>query len=65
MFDTKNRIQGHPLCYSAQVESKWNRYVRDIEARWDLSAFNEPMQLWLTDPRPYRLPRREVYRVPS
>ncbi len=23
------------MCYSAQVESKWKRYVREMEARWD------------------------------
>jgi hypothetical protein len=45
------------MCYSAQVESKWKRYVREMEARWDLPAFHDLMQLRLTDPTRYRLPR--------
>jgi putative SOS response-associated peptidase YedK len=45
------------MCYSAQVESKWKRYVREIEARWDLPAFHELMQLRLDDPGRYRVPR--------
>jgi putative SOS response-associated peptidase YedK len=45
------------MCYSAQVESKWKRYVREMEARWDLPAFQELLQLRVEDPAQYRLPR--------
>ncbi len=45
------------MCYSAQIESKWKRYVREMEARWDLPAFQELMQFRLADPAQYRLPR--------
>src|ERR1700761_5551798 len=45
------------MCYSARIESKWNRYVREMEARWDLPAFRELLRLRLTDPVRYRLPR--------
>lgn len=45
------------MCYSAQVESKWKRHVRDMEARIALSDFRELAQLRLADPGKYRLPR--------
>jgi putative SOS response-associated peptidase YedK len=45
------------MCYSAQVESKWRRHVRDMEARIALSDFRELAQLRLADPGRYRLPR--------
>jgi putative SOS response-associated peptidase YedK len=45
------------MCYSAQVESKWRRHVRDMEARIALSDFRELAQLRLGDPAQYRLPR--------
>ncbi len=45
------------MCYSAQLESKWKRFVRDMEARIDLSEFRELAQLRLKDPSQYRLPR--------
>jgi putative SOS response-associated peptidase YedK len=46
-----------PVCYSAQVESKWKRHVREMEARMDWSDFREVAQLRLADPGKYRLPR--------
>ena len=46
-----------PMCYSAQVESKWKQYVREMEARIALSDFRELAQLRLADPARYRLPR--------
>jgi hypothetical protein len=45
------------MCYSAQVESKWKRYVREMEARMAWSDFREVAQLRLADPSKYRLPR--------
>jgi putative SOS response-associated peptidase YedK len=45
------------MCYSAQVESNWKHYVREMEARWDLPAFHELMQLRVATPALYRLPR--------
>jgi len=46
-----------PMCYSAQVESKWKRHVREMEARMAWSDFREVAQLRLADPGKYRLPR--------
>jgi putative SOS response-associated peptidase YedK len=45
------------MCYSAQVESKWRRHVREMEARVAFSDFRELAQLRLADPGKYRLPR--------
>jgi putative SOS response-associated peptidase YedK len=45
------------MCYSAQVESKWKRYIREMEARMAWSDFHELAQLRLADPGKYRLPR--------
>jgi putative SOS response-associated peptidase YedK len=45
------------MCYSAQVESKWKRHVRDMEARIEYSDFLELARLRLTDSSQYRLPR--------
>jgi putative SOS response-associated peptidase YedK len=45
------------MCYSAQVESKWKRYVRDMEAQISLLDFHELAQRRLRDPSQYRLPR--------
>ncbi len=45
------------MCYSAIVESKWKRYVREMEARIAWSEFRELAQLRLTNPGEYRLPR--------
>src|SRR5580658_538676 len=45
------------MCYSAQVESKWRRHVREMEARIAFSDFRELAQLRLADPGKYRLPR--------
>jgi hypothetical protein len=45
------------MCYSAQVESKWQRYVRDMEAQMSLPDFQELAQRRLTDPSQFRLPR--------
>jgi putative SOS response-associated peptidase YedK len=45
------------MCYSAQVESKWRRHVREMEARIAFSDFRELAQLRLVDPGKYRLPR--------
>jgi putative SOS response-associated peptidase YedK len=45
------------MCYSARIESKWKRYVRDMEARMSWSDFHELAQLRLADPGQYRLPR--------
>jgi putative SOS response-associated peptidase YedK len=45
------------MCYSAQIESKWKRHVREMEARMALSDFRELAQLRLADPGKYRLPR--------
>jgi len=45
------------MCYSAQVESKWKRYVRDMEAQISLPDFHELAQRRLSDPSQYRLPR--------
>jgi putative SOS response-associated peptidase YedK len=45
------------MCYSAQVESKWKRHVREMEARMAWSDFREVAQLRLADPAKYRLPR--------
>jgi putative SOS response-associated peptidase YedK len=45
------------MCYSAQIESKWKRYVREMEARWDLPVFHELFDRRLTEPGRYRLPR--------
>jgi putative SOS response-associated peptidase YedK len=45
------------MCYSAQVESKWKRHVREMEARMAWSDFREVAQLRLADPGKYRLPR--------
>jgi putative SOS response-associated peptidase YedK len=45
------------MCYSAQVESKWKRHVRDMEARIAYSDFLELARLRLADPTQYRLPR--------
>lgn len=45
------------MCYSAQLESKWKRYVREMEARIAFPEFQELAQLRLADPAGYRLPR--------
>ena len=45
------------MCYSAQVESKWKRHVREMEAHMAWSDFRELAQLRLADPGKYRLPR--------
>ncbi len=45
------------MCYSARIESKWKRYVRDMEARLSFSDFQELAQRRLGDPSQYRLPR--------
>ncbi len=45
------------MCYSAQLESKWKRYVRDLEAQLSVPDFHELAQLRLVDPVRYRLPR--------
>jgi putative SOS response-associated peptidase YedK len=45
------------MCYSAQVESKWRRHVREMQARIAFSDFRELAQLRLADPAKYRLPR--------
>jgi hypothetical protein len=45
------------MCYSAQIESKWKRHVRDMEARIEYSDFLELARLRLADPSQYRLPR--------
>jgi putative SOS response-associated peptidase YedK len=45
------------MCYSAQIESKWKRHVREMEAKMLLSEFRELMQHRLADPSQYRLPR--------
>jgi putative SOS response-associated peptidase YedK len=45
------------MCYSAQVESKWKKHVREMEARIAFSDFRELAQLRLADPGKYRLPR--------
>lgn len=45
------------MCYSARIESKWKRYVRDMEARIDYAEFFEVARLRLLDPTQYRLPR--------
>ncbi len=45
------------MCYSAQVESKWKRHVRDMEARISYTDFRQLAQLRLAEPTRYRLPR--------
>jgi putative SOS response-associated peptidase YedK len=45
------------MCYSAQIESKWKRHVREMEAKMLLSDFRELLQLRLAEPSKYRLPR--------
>jgi len=45
------------MCYSAQVESKWKRYVRDMEAQISVPDFHELAQRRLSNPSQYRLPR--------
>jgi putative SOS response-associated peptidase YedK len=45
------------MCYSAQIESKWKRQVREMEAKMLLSDFRELLQLRLAQPSQYRLPR--------
>jgi putative SOS response-associated peptidase YedK len=45
------------MCYSARIESKWKRYVREMEARIEYSDFLELARLRLADPSQYRLPR--------
>jgi putative SOS response-associated peptidase YedK len=45
------------MCYSAQVESKWKRYVREMEAQISLPDFHDLAQRRLSDPSQYRLPR--------
>src|SRR5580658_6769124 len=45
------------MCYSAQVESKWRRYVRDMGAEISLRDFYKLAQRRLTDPSQFRLPR--------
>jgi putative SOS response-associated peptidase YedK len=45
------------MCYSAQVESKWKRYIREMEARMVWSDFHELAKLRLAEPGKYRLPR--------
>jgi len=45
------------MCYSAQIESKWKRYVRDMEAQMSLPDFQDVAQRRLADPSQYRLPR--------
>jgi putative SOS response-associated peptidase YedK len=45
------------MCYSAQIESKWKRYVRDMEAQISLPDFHELAQRRLADPSQHRLPR--------
>jgi putative SOS response-associated peptidase YedK len=45
------------MCYSAQVEAKWRRYVHELEAQMYLPAFRELLEHRLADPSQYRLPR--------
>jgi putative SOS response-associated peptidase YedK len=45
------------MCYSAQVESKWKRYVRDMEAQISLPDFHELALRRLSDSSQFRLPR--------
>jgi putative SOS response-associated peptidase YedK len=45
------------MCHSARIESKWKRYVREMEARIEYSDFLELARLRLADPTRYRLPR--------
>jgi putative SOS response-associated peptidase YedK len=45
------------MCYSARIESKWKRYVRDMEARMSWSDFRELARCRLSEPSQYRLPR--------
>jgi len=45
------------MCYSAQIESKWKRYVRDMEAQMSLPDFQDVAQRRLSDPGQFRLPR--------
>jgi putative SOS response-associated peptidase YedK len=45
------------MCYSARIESKWKRYVRDMEARMSWPDFHHLAQRRLADPAQYRLPR--------
>jgi len=45
------------MCYSAQVKSKWKRYVRDMEAQLSWPDFHDLAQRRLDDPSQYRLPR--------
>jgi putative SOS response-associated peptidase YedK len=45
------------MCYSARIESKWKRHVREMEARISLSDFHELAELRLKNPSQYRLPR--------
>jgi putative SOS response-associated peptidase YedK len=45
------------MCYSAQIEAKWKRHVREMEAKMLLSDFRELMQLRLAEPSQFRLPR--------
>jgi putative SOS response-associated peptidase YedK len=45
------------MCYSAQVEAKWRRYVHEMEAQMHLPAFQELLEQRLADPSQYRVPR--------
>jgi putative SOS response-associated peptidase YedK len=45
------------MCYSARIESKWKRHVRDMEARMSWPDFHDLAQRRLADPAQYRLPR--------
>jgi putative SOS response-associated peptidase YedK len=45
------------MCYSARIEAKWKRYVREMEARIEYSDFLEVARMRLADPIQYRLPR--------
>ena len=58
------------MCYSAQVESKWRRYVRDMDAQISLPDFYKLAQHRLSEPSQFRIPRgfdpahlREVLRA--
>jgi hypothetical protein len=43
------------MCYSGRVQSKWKRYVQDMEARMSWSHFHDLAQRRLDDPAQYRL----------
>ena len=45
------------MCYSAQVESKWKRYAREMEAQLAWLEFQELARQRLSNPSQFRLPR--------